>query len=413
MSKTRVQSGDFARLSLAGEITLCTERMIRFAFGLALILRTHSTALYSVYLLTDTLPALIVPVAIGPFLDRYSKKRFICFLNLVLIGIYILMAFVSFRSEVMNYPVLLLFCLISGTVRCAYEAAQESFLPMMMEKEYYRKGYSILGILEIATYLTLPVSVILYYKIGIGVICASGALLSAVAFVIAHRIKKIGITQDDVLDRKQSYTENMKDGMQYLLSEKGLLSIQMFLFIKCIAAGARQTAELPYFSKNFNQGEWVYMQMWLFAMIGRILGNVFQYKKGIVPSRKFSRAFSIYIVLSLLGGSYLFAQKNMMQGMCFLMGFLGAQSYNMRISAVQQYVGDEKRGRFQGISQFMETAGILIGQLLLGSMTMFFAERTVVAVLMGAALAAVVIVFRRGEVRKIYNGSNILEQNKQ
>lgn len=410
MSKTRIKSGDFTLLAVTGGIIICTERIIRFMLGFVLILRTQSTMLYSAYLLTDTLSALIVPVVLGPFLDRYSKKHMICFLNLLLTGTYLLMVFFSFRNEMTDTPVLLVFCLVLGTVRGAYETAQESFLPMVMEKAYYRKGYSVLDTMETATYLTLPVSVILYYKIGLGIICASGALLSVIAFVTAHLIREKGITQDDAFGRKQSYTETVRDGMQYLLSEKGLLCIQIVLFIDCIAAGARQTAELPYFSKNFEQGEWVYMQAWVFAMIGRILGNAFQYKRGIAPGRKFSRAFSIYIVLSLLGGSYLFTQKHTMQGMCFLMGFLGAQSYNMRISAVQQYVGDEKRGRFQGITQFMETAGILIGQLLLGSMTMFFTERTAVTVLMAAALAAVVIIFRRDEVRRGYNGSSWMDE---
>lgn len=40
-------------------------------------------------------------------------------------------------------------------------------------------------------------------------------------------------------------------------------------------------------------------------------------------------------------------------------------------------------------------------------------KTTDIPVLMGATLAAVMIVFGRDEVRKIYNGSNILEQSKQ
>ena len=95
-----------------------------------------------------------------------------------------------------------------------------------------------------------------------------------------------------------------------------------------------------------------------------------------------------------------------MQGMCFMFGFLGAQAYNIRISSIQSYIEDEKKGRFQSISQFFENSGVVCGQVIVGIMAAGLSERTALSVLMGGALILVVMIIgRNADVKKIYNKS--------
>ena len=67
MNKAKTLTGDSLLLTLGGFLAFCAERMITFTIGFLIIYETHSTALYSAYMLTSTFPTLIVPIIAGPF----------------------------------------------------------------------------------------------------------------------------------------------------------------------------------------------------------------------------------------------------------------------------------------------------------------------------------------------------------
>lgn len=48
-----------------------------------------------------------------------------------------------------------------------------------------------------------------------------------------------------------------------------------------------------------------------------------------------------------------------MMAMCLCNGLLGVTSYTIRISATQSYVPDEKKGRFNGAFNMLNTVGAL------------------------------------------------------
>ena len=62
---------------------------------------------------------------------------------------------------------------------------------------------------------------------------------------------------------------------------------------------------------------------------------------------------------------------------CFLTGILGVTSYTIRISATQSYVPDEKKGRFNGAFNMLNTVGSFTGNLLAGALVAFLPVRGV------------------------------------
>ena len=91
--------------------------------------------------------------------------------------------------------------------------------------------------------------------------------------------------------------------------------------------------------------------------------------------------------------------------LCFLNGILGVTSYTIRISATQSYVPDEKKGRFNGAFNMLNTVGSLTGQLAAGALTAVLLPRTVLTgFMMVAVIAAVVFIGgNRTAVSAIYN----------
>ena len=94
-----------------------------------------------------------------------------------------------------------------------------------------------------------------------------------------------------------------------------------------------------------------------------------------------------------------------MAAMCFANGILGVTSYNIRISATQSYVPDEKKGRFNGTFAMLTTVGMLLGQLISGALTTVIPERMVLSICMGLCIVAdlVFIGGNRKAVAGIYN----------
>ena len=136
-----------------------------------------------------------------------------------------------------------------------------------------------------------------------------------------------------------------------------------------------------------------------------MIGGALHYKLRFPTGAKFAIALGVYIVLSVLDGTYLYFPVPVMMAMTFTTGILGVTSYNIRISATQSYVPHEKKGRFNGIWGTLMTAGALIGQLAGGALATVLPPRAVIsAFALVTLLAAVVLVGgNRQAVSKIYN----------
>lgn len=129
------------------------------------------------------------------------------------------------------------------------------------------------------------------------------------------------------------------------------------------------------------------------------------YKFKYPTSKKFMIAITVYMSISIIEAIQLFLPVKIMMLCFFITGIMGVTSYNIRISATQSYVPDDKRGRFNGIFNMICAAGGILGQLLGGGMAEFISERSVTVIFSIFNIFAVIFVMYRGReyVKKIYN----------
>ena len=147
------------------------------------------------------------------------------------------------------------------------------------------------------------------------------------------------------------------------------------------------------------------MTTWGFSVAGRAIGGLLQYKIKYPAAVKYGIAFAVYCIINVLEGGYLFLPVNGMRAACFLVGILGVTSYTIRSSATQSYVPDDRKGRFNGAFIMLTTAGSLLGELISGACTSFLPMRTILALFMGIALAAALVIIGGGKkhVKALYN----------
>jgi len=449
---------DFTIISIGSFISMCGNTIISFALGLLVLDYTKSVFLYAIYMITYTLPMIIMPVIAGPFLDKFSRRKVMYTLDFLSALLFVLSSLLLW-NDFFNYPLLIIGCLLLGSIDSIYKVSYDSFYPLLITEGNYQKAYSIGSTIESLTALMIPVSAILYNIIGIVPLFMVNAVSFFIVAVAETQIKvREEYSEEDIVDlrevdkpehieeckeadkdvdgatfieinreverseyrevckdvskevkheaftRKQ-YIRDLKDGIMYLKEEKGLLAIAVYYFFSSVSGGASKVIELPFFKANYISGEYIYMYVWGFALLGRIIGGALQYRLNIPSQKKFKVAILVYMIISVLGGIYLFLPLHIMMTMCFIIGFSGVISYNIRVSSTQSYVPNQKKGRFNGAFHFLETSGILLGELLSGVMVNWINDRVVLFIFMSITFLSVIVIMgsHKIKVAAIYN----------
>ncbi|MBQ3159365.1 MAG: MFS transporter, partial [Clostridia bacterium] len=360
-----------------------------------------------VFVFLYTLPQLTAPLIAGPLMDRFSRRKTIYSLDFLSAALYLAIALVL-HLGLMQFWFLAVFTLIIGTVHSTYQVAYQSFYPLLITEGNFSKAYSIAGTLETLSAVMVPVSLFLYKKFGLAPLllcngsCFLGAALCEMRISDVEKEKGLGGESEYSFS---AYWTDAKEGVRYLWAEKGLLCITLYFVFSAFAGGAEGVITLPYFKGAFENGEWIYMTTWGFSVLGRGIGGLMQYRIKYPAAIKYAVAFAVYCAVNVLEGSYLFLPVNGMRAACFLVGILGVTSYTIRSSATQSYVPHDKKGRFNGAFIMLTTSGSLLGEALAGACTTFLPMRTVLAVFMGIALVAALVIIGGGRrhVKPLYN----------
>jgi len=402
---------DFTIITLGSAVSMVGNAMCGFALSLLVLDYTKSTFLYAIYLTAYTLPQIIVPVFSGAVLDRFSRKKTIYTLDFISAVLYAFAAYVL-HLEWFNFPILAVFCFIVGTINRIYTVAYQSFYPLLITEGNYSKAYSISSFLETVSMIMIPVATFAYNMLGMTPLFA----LNAVSFLCAAIMEtQIGAKEDYIELQQQNRIvsdsfknqlfADLKEGLEYLKQEKGLQAVTYYFTIASVAYGVSSVITLPYFKETYPNGEYVYIIVWGMSVLGRGLGSLIHYKFKYPAKHKYNIAIVVYVITALAEGIYLYLNVPVMMAVFFVVGILGVTSYTIRISATQNYVPDEKKGRFNGAFNMLNTGGHLLGELVAGILTIKFAPRTVLTgfMMMSALFAVIIIGGNKKAVSNVYN----------
>lgn len=397
---------NFTIITVGTVISMLGSSIAGFALGLLVLDYTGSTFLYALYMVMYNAPKVIAPTLAGPFLDKFSRRKTIYMLDFTSAALYGIFAWLIV-SGYFNYGFLIMGCLLLGTIDSIYQVAYDSFYPMLISEGNYTKAYSIQSTLESLTTFMVPVSAFLYNIVGIAPLFLINMVSFFIAAVMETQIKKEEhyVKRDEENFGLSQYKKTFLEGVGYLKQERGLMAITLYFMVSAFASGAFSTIVLPYFKTNFENGEYVYIFTMGWMMIGRLIGGAVHYRIHYPTEKKFTIAMFVYVVVAMIDGAVLYFPITAMMVLCLVEGLLGVTSYNIRVSATQSYVPDERKGRFNGIFQMAMTFGLLAGQFLSGVLTVFVPERAVVSAFMVLNILAAIgfIGGNRKHVKKIYN----------
>ena len=405
--QNKLWTKDFTTITLGSVVSMMGNSIAGFAMSLFVLDYMESTLLYAIYIFLYTLPQIAAPIISGPLMDRFSRRRTIYTLDFCSALLYLALGALIF-FDAFNFGVFALATFIIGTINSVYMVAFESFYPLLITEGYYSKAYSISGTLQTMTFFMLPLATVAYNAFGLAPLLMVNSVFFLIAAVCETRISDVeAVTKipSAASYSAKSYFTDMKDGIKYLAGEKGLLAVTVYFMVISFAGGCSQVVTLPWFKESFSNGEYLYMFVSIFSVIGRSLGGLIHYKVQLPANKKFGIALFVYVSIALVEAFYLYTPFGIMHALSFMIGILGVTSYNIRVSATQSYVPNHVKGRFNGAFFMLNTVGTLSGELVSGVLSEFISMRATLMVFMlfSALCALLIIGGNKKHIAPIYN----------
>lgn len=403
--KNTLWTKNFTIITLGTVISAIGGVAMGFALSFVVFDNTGSTLMMALFAAASSLPGIILPVLLSPYLDNFRRKTVIVGLDYLSAVIYLLFGLYLLKHS-FSLPLYLLFSLACGSIGSVYNLAYESLYPNLIPEGFAQKGYTVSGMLyPTVTMVMTPVASILYTRLGLGVLCIGEGLLLAAAASVETQIKVEEHTKPGGKFSFSDYIGDFKEGFRYLKKEKGLLRIYGYM---PITQGISQ-ATGPLIRAWFRTAPGLNLTMYaLFTtaeFIGRSIGGLVHYKFEIPPEKRFSLAYLVYVTYNIMDTVLLWLGFPLMlvnRGIC---GFLGINSATLRASSVQNYLPDNMRAKVNAVFNMLYALVPTLLTLAVGALGEMMDYRLCVTLVSAAGLLPCYLIMWRGreDVKKVYN----------
>ena len=403
--KNTLWTKNFTIITLGTVISAVGGVAMGFALSFVVFDNTGSTMMMALFAAASSLPGIILPVLLSPYLDNFRRKPVIVGLDYLSAVIYLLFGLYLLKHS-FSLPLYLLFSLLCGSIGSVYNLAYESLYPNLIPEGFAQKGYTVSGMLyPTVTMVMTPVASILYTRLGLGVLCLGEGLLLAAAATVETQIRVEEHTKPGGKFSFGDYLGDFKEGFRYLKKEKGLLRIYGYM---PITQGISQATE-PLIRAWFRTAPGLNLTMYaLFTtaeFIGRTVGGLIHYKVQIPPEKRFSLAYLVYVTYNIMDTVLLWLGFPLMllnRGIC---GFLGINSATLRESSVQNYLPDNMRAKVNAVFNMLYALVPTLLTLAVGALGEVMDYRLCVTLVSAAGLLPCYLIMWRGreDVKKVYN----------
>lgn len=398
---------NFSIITIGTIISMMGNAVSNFALGLVVYSNTNSTLLYSLYIILNTIPRVVVPIIAGPFVDRYSRKKIIVNIDLIYGFLFLIFSYITYIGF-FNYSLFILLGITLGTLDSFYSVAYESLYPEFISEGNFSKAYSISSLIyPIANTIMVPIAGFAYKSIGVTPLF----IFNSITFFITQAVERFIDADEAHLrqenknagNKQRTYWTDLIEGISYIKHEPGLLAITAYFFVSNLTGASTQTLFLPYFTSLTMVSQ--YSVLMSIATFGRIIGGLLHYRFRYPAQHKFKITLFVYVAIAFLDGIILFTSYPVMAIINFLIGILGVTSFNIRISGTQNYIAPDKRGRFNGMFMMVTMLGSVIGQFTSGILGDIYPIPYVIVgfMIINAIGAFAIMLSNKTHVKKIYN----------
>lgn len=376
-----------------------------FALSFLVFDETGSTLASAMILAIRLIPGFLVPLLAAPWMDRLPRKPFLVAGDAINGVLYVLGGLYLLKCP-FSYLGYLGFSLVLTSLGSFDSLAYNSIYPRLIPDGMEQKGYAVSSMLyPLLEVIMMPLAALLMEWIGVAwILILQGMLSMLAAFVESFiRLKEENRMGGEPFSWKM-WLQDLREALAYLKKEKGLQGIYGYMAVSNGVAMGYGTLLVAFFrvTAGFTTAMYSFFSVAEFA--GRTLGGAWQYKKEIPKNKRFSFAFFVYQFYDLMDMCLLWLPYPIMLINRAVCGFLGVNSYTLRLSAVQRYIPDELRARMNAFETILVLAAGAICTLLVGLLGEVVDYRIAVTLCGAASLIAcwLTVWKNRQAVRSIY-----------
>ncbi len=363
--KKKLWTKDFTLITTTTILSAVGGEAMSLPVSLLVFDETQSTFLSSLILVCSMLPDILLPILISPIIDKFSKKKWIVGLDILMAAIYIGMGF-WLLSHPFQYGLYLVYTLAVAAISVFYNLSYCAWYPDLIPAGSEQKGYSVSAtIYPTVTILMAPAATFLYEHVAMGYIFLFVGALTVLSISLEVHIREIRPSAREGYGIRQYFTD-IREGFRYIRKEKGIRNIYTYMGITNGVSNGVGLITQAYYQTQ----AWLTVTMLGFLksseMIGRMMGGLVQYKKEIPVNKRYGVTKFVYTFYNAMDSLLLYMPFPFMLANRFLCGALGTTTATLRETAVQCYLPPEIRARIMAFFQVFFAVGGIAFQLLAG-----------------------------------------------
>lgn len=189
-----------------------------------------------------------------------------------------------------------------------------------------------------------------------------------------------------------------------MFREKGIWNVYLF-FVVMMFADSMNLLIYPFFEQHEHLTVIQYSLLLSLQSAGYMFGSLLHYKIKIPTHLRYLISVGVYLTFALFDALFFLMPFIIMVAIKFLLGILGMNSANIRVTSVNAYIDDDKRGRLNAVFQTMVGLAVILGKLCTGFLGSRLSYEKI-GLLYGILIAAGVGIFiirQHVAVKDLYN----------
>lgn len=366
--QTRLWNRNFLLAFIGMIISAAAGVGLSIALSVVVFEQTQSTALSAVLGALSMIPQFVLPLVIGPVIDRRNPLKVLVRNEVILAALFfiaaVLIHFIGF-----SYLLYMVFSVLISSFGVVSHLASASVLPQIMARENYVRGNAILNVVyPLCSVAIAPVAMKLFDLYGMSVILAAYGLASLIDAALESRIDaKFEFIEAEKTNLRE-YASDLREGFRYFAQDPAIRSVFLLFALVMFADSAGNILTYPFFNRSATLNNDQFALMTSIRSAGYMVGGFLHYFIKIPEKKRFPIAIAVYFTFVLLDGTFFFMPFWLMCASRFLLGILGMNSANIRVSAVQSHVPNSMRAKVNALFSVLTSITMMGGELLAGAL---------------------------------------------
>jgi MFS family permease len=345
--------------------------------------RTHSGSWIAALLIADFLPAIALGLTVGPFVDRFSRRRVMVAADLVRFGVFCVLPFAGSPGQIVALAA------VAGFATGFFRPAVYAGLPNLVDDSELPSAQ---GLLQAADALTT----VLGPLVGGVLVAASGPdwayAINAVTFLYsAALILRIpGRMLQVARAATEGHWRDVAAGLKYIWGSRALMTVLIAWNVGMVGYAGVNVAEVALAKVSFNAGDFGFGLMVASWGLGLACGSI---SAGAwIERRELATVYGAGIALMALGiGAAAVSPNVWVAAACVVVsGFGNGIAVVCNALLVQRGAPDELRGRVFTVLMSSNYAVLGLGMIVAGRLVNEFGARWV------WGISAVIVVIAAG-----------------